>query len=61
MSGDSPLVRPIGIGGLEATEAIVASVPDVKVIILTQYENRERGRIPVNIRPVLRPPAAATS
>jgi DNA-binding NarL/FixJ family response regulator len=32
---------PGGIGGLEATEAIVASVPDVKVIILTQYENRE--------------------
>ena len=32
---------PGGIGGLEATEAIVSSVPEVKVIILTQYENRE--------------------
>ena len=32
---------PGGIGGLEATEAIAASVPEVKVIILTQYENRE--------------------
>jgi DNA-binding NarL/FixJ family response regulator len=32
---------PGGIGGLEATEAIVSSSPDVKVIILTQYENRE--------------------
>jgi DNA-binding NarL/FixJ family response regulator len=32
---------PGGIGGLEATEAIVKDCPDVKVIILTQYENRE--------------------
>lgn len=32
---------PGGIGGLEATEAIVADCPGVKVIILTQYENRE--------------------
>lgn len=32
---------PGGIGGLEATEAIVRDVPEVKVIILTQYENRE--------------------
>ncbi len=32
---------PGGIGGLEATEAIVADSPGVKVIILTQYENRE--------------------
>lgn len=32
---------PGGIGGLEATEVIAASVPEVKVIILTQYENRE--------------------
>jgi len=30
-----------GIGGLEATEAITAECPDVKVIILTQYSNRE--------------------
>ncbi len=32
---------PGGIGGLEATEAIHADDPNVKVIILTQYENRE--------------------
>lgn len=32
---------PGGIGGLETTEAIVRDVPEVRVIILTQYENRE--------------------
>jgi DNA-binding NarL/FixJ family response regulator len=32
---------PGGMGGLEATQAIVSDCPDVKVIILTQYENRE--------------------
>ncbi len=32
---------PGGIGGLEATETIAADCPEVKVIILTQYENRE--------------------
>lgn len=32
---------PGGIGGLEATEAILAEQPGVKVLILTQYENRE--------------------
>jgi len=32
---------PGGIGGLEATEAIVRDTPEVRVIILTQYENRE--------------------
>lgn len=32
---------PGGIGGLEATEAILADRPSVKVIMLTQYENRE--------------------
>jgi DNA-binding NarL/FixJ family response regulator len=32
---------PGGIGGLEATETIVKDRPAVKVIILTQYENRE--------------------
>jgi DNA-binding NarL/FixJ family response regulator len=32
---------PGGLGGLDATETIVADCPDVKVIILTQYENRE--------------------
>ena len=32
---------PGGIGGLDATEAIVKDCPDVKVIVLTQYENRE--------------------
>ena len=32
---------PGGIGGFEATEAILGDDPNVKVIILTQYENRE--------------------
>jgi len=32
---------PGGIGGLEATEAILGDRPDAKVIILTQYEQRE--------------------
>jgi two-component system, NarL family, response regulator NreC len=32
---------PGGTGGLEATQTIVADCPEVKVIILTQYENRE--------------------
>jgi DNA-binding NarL/FixJ family response regulator len=32
---------PGGLGGLEATEAILAEQPAVKVLILTQYENRE--------------------
>jgi DNA-binding NarL/FixJ family response regulator len=32
---------PGGMGGLEATETIVRDCPEVKVIILTQYENRE--------------------
>lgn len=32
---------PGGLGGLDATETIVKDCPDVKVIILTQYENRE--------------------
>lgn len=32
---------PGGLGGLEATETIVADCPGVKVIVLTQYENRE--------------------
>jgi len=32
---------PGGIGGLEATEAILADRPEAKVIILTQYEQRE--------------------
>jgi DNA-binding NarL/FixJ family response regulator len=32
---------PGGVGGLEATETIAADCPEVKVIILTQYENRE--------------------
>jgi DNA-binding NarL/FixJ family response regulator len=30
-----------GIGGLEALEAIVGAHPDARVIVLTQYENRE--------------------
>lgn len=32
---------PGGLGGLEVTEAILSDQPDVKIIILTQYENRE--------------------
>jgi two-component system response regulator NreC len=40
---------PGGIGGLEATEAIVRDCPDVKVIILTQYENREYIRRAIRI------------
>ena len=32
---------PGGLGGLEVTEAILADLPEVKIIILTQYENRE--------------------
>jgi DNA-binding NarL/FixJ family response regulator len=32
---------PGGIGGLEATEAILADHPAAKIIILTQYEHRE--------------------
>ena len=32
---------PGGIGGLEATEAILADRPGTKVVILTQYEQRE--------------------
>lgn len=32
---------PGGIGGLDATETIVKDHPDAKVIILTQYDNRE--------------------
>ena len=35
------LSLPGRLGGLEATETIVADCPEVKVIILTQYENRE--------------------
>ena len=32
---------PGGIGGLDATETIVKDTPSAKVIVLTQYENRE--------------------
>lgn len=32
---------PGGIGGLEATEAILAERPETRIIILTQYEQRE--------------------
>ena len=32
---------PGGIGGLDATESIVRDCPEVRVIVLTQYENRE--------------------
>jgi len=40
---------PGGIGGLDATETIVADCPEVKVIILTQYENREYIRRAIRI------------
>ena len=40
---------PGGIGGLEATETIATDCPDVKVIILTQYENREYIRRAIRI------------
>jgi len=40
---------PGGTGGLEATETIVAECPGVKVIILTQYENREYVRRAIRI------------
>lgn len=32
---------PGSLGGLEATEAILSDNPDVKIVILTQFENRE--------------------
>ena len=32
---------PGGLGGLEATEAILADFPATRVVVLTQYENRE--------------------
>lgn len=40
---------PGGLGGLEATEAILNDRPDVKVVILTQYENREYVRRAIRI------------
>jgi two-component system, NarL family, response regulator NreC len=40
---------PGGLGGLEATESIVADCPEVRVIILTQYENREYIRRAIRI------------
>jgi DNA-binding NarL/FixJ family response regulator len=40
---------PGGLGGLEATEAIVRDCPTVRVIILTQYENREYIRRAIRI------------
>ena len=35
---------PGGIGGLEAAEAILSEFPETKIIMLTQYENREYVR-----------------
>lgn len=32
---------PGGLGGLDATETIARDSPEVRVIVLTQYENRE--------------------
>ena len=40
---------PGGISGLDATEAITRDSPSVKVIILTQYENREYIRRAIRI------------
>lgn len=40
---------PGGLGGLEATESIVADCPEVRVVILTQYENREYIRRAIRI------------
>ena len=40
---------PGGIGGLDATETIVHDCPDVRVIVLTQYENREYIRRAIRI------------
>lgn len=40
---------PGGIGGLEATEAIVKDCPETQVIVLTQYENREYIRRAIRI------------
>jgi DNA-binding NarL/FixJ family response regulator len=35
---------PGGLGGLEVTEAVLREHPEVKVIVLTQYEDREYVR-----------------
>ena len=35
------LALPGGLGGLEATEAILGELPDTRVVVLTQYEDRE--------------------
>lgn len=32
---------PGGLGGLETAEAVLSELPDTKIIMLTQYENRE--------------------
>lgn len=40
---------PGGLGGLEATEAILGEHPNVKVLILTQYENPEYIRRAIRI------------
>lgn len=40
---------PGGIGGLEATETIVKDCPHTRVIVLTQYENREYIRRAIRI------------
>jgi len=40
---------PGGLGGLEVTEAILADLPEVKIIILTQYENREYIRRAIRV------------
>ncbi|MDH3404029.1 MAG: response regulator transcription factor [Acidobacteriota bacterium] len=40
---------PGGIGGLEAAQAVIADHPDVRVIMLTQYGNREYVRRAVRL------------
>lgn len=40
---------PGGLGGLEVTEAVLRDMPDLKVIVLTQYENREYVRRAIRI------------
>jgi DNA-binding NarL/FixJ family response regulator len=38
-----------GLGGLEAAEAIVADCPGVKILVLTQFENREYVRRAIRV------------
>ncbi len=40
---------PGGLGGLEVTEAVLKEHPDTRIVILTQYENREYIRRAIRI------------